>query len=239
MAASNENFQLTIPVMSPELRDKINKFKADMRGKYKKISNETTPQVDGTGRKIVGKRPDGLDYIIEAYMRESLDKHFPGWSWKSAAPLQFLGSEWVVAPVELGVIDENLLVFTISPPISWFYGCGSARIQYKSGKPHVAENIIDIDKNVKAANSNALKVAINRLTHIGDDIYGKRIEEDGAGSLEDVVLASGDAISFGRWVSNNNILRSEVCQICEVSSPVEIQNFKEALLKIKKAKGMK
>ena len=58
-----------------------------------------------------------------------------------------------------------------------FFSPGAARIQFKRGTPHTPENVIDIDKNVASANTNAFKRAINRLTNFGDDIYRKQIED--------------------------------------------------------------
>jgi hypothetical protein len=113
---------------SQALDEKIKAFRKDWYKRYKNISKEKTPQVDGSGRKIIDKRPDGLDYIIDAYMDECLDKHFPGWSWKRAGGLQFLGSEWVSADGELYIIDERLLALNIVPPYRVFWGCGAARI---------------------------------------------------------------------------------------------------------------
>ena len=75
-------------------------------------------------------------------MRECLDKHFPGWSWEAAAPLHFLGAEWVVAQGHLIIVDEHLIAFGIQPPIRKFYGVDSVRIQYGQGKPHTPENIV-------------------------------------------------------------------------------------------------
>ena len=42
---------------------------------------------------------------------------------------------------------------------------------------HTPENIVDIDKNVATANTNAFKRAVNRLCNIADDIYQKHIED--------------------------------------------------------------
>lgn len=235
------NFSIVLDT-SLVLKEKIKLFKNDWYNFYKKISKTKTPQVDGAGRKIVMKRPDGLDYIIDAYMDECLDKHFPGWSWKKAGGLNFLGSEYVVADGELWIIDERLLAFGISPPYRVYWGSGAARIQYKSGKPHTPENLVDIDKNVKAANTNAKKVAINRLTGIGDDVYAKRIEEEGAGSLEEVMIAAIEAgrggTEFGRWVQENKWMWGEIFTILGVKSIEEITDYKEAIKKVKKAKGV-
>jgi muramoyltetrapeptide carboxypeptidase LdcA involved in peptidoglycan recycling len=58
-----------------------------------------------------------------------------------------------------------------------FFSPGAARVQFKRGSPHTPENVVDIDKNVASANTNAFKRAINRLTNFGDDIYRKQVED--------------------------------------------------------------
>ncbi len=224
-------------VTTPEFKEKIETFNKDFYQKYKAISNESTPQVDGSGVKIIRKRPDNFDYIIEAYMRDCLDRHFPGWSWEAAAPMQVV-LNYLLAQGHLIIIDEHLLAFGISPPVRKFYGVGAARIQFKRDSPYTPENVVDIDKNAKSADSNALKYAINRLTRIGDDVYGKRIEEDGAGSYDDVLLANASASSFTQWVDSNKWRYSEIFQILKVKDMSEIVDFKEAYDRVKVAKGI-
>ena len=226
-------------IISDEFKAKVKAFNESFYQKYNEISKEQTPQVDGAGRKIIEKRPDGYDYIIESYMRDCLDRHFPGWSQTMVAPLHFLGSEWVVAQIELTIIDEHLLAFNINPPVRKFYGVDSVRIQYKKGLPHTPENIVDVGDNCKQAVTAALKYAINRLTHIGDDVYGKRIEGEGAGSYEDVVIATGDFTSFGHWIEQKKISWSEVKQILEVKELTEVTDWAKALVKVKAKKGIK
>lgn len=167
-------------------------FKAEWYKHLQSIASEVTPKVDDCGRGIIQRRPDGFDYIVESYMRDRLDYHFPGWSWESAAPLHFLGAEWVVAQGHLVIPDPYLAACGIQPPVRKFFGCDSVRIQYKtikqkdlSGKeakvslPHTPENIVDVGDNCKQANTAALKFSINRLCRIGDDVYGKRLEVSG------------------------------------------------------------
>jgi hypothetical protein len=226
-------------IVSAEFKERVRLFKEDFHRKYEEISKEVTPQVDGEGRKIIEKRPDGYDYIVEAYMRDCLDRHFPGWSWEAAAPLQFLGSEWVVAQGHLVIIDEHLLAFGINPPVRKFFGVDSVRIQFKRGTPHTPENIVDIGDNCKQANTAALKYAINRLTHIGDDVYGKRVEPEGAGTFESILEANPDADKFGHWVTQNKWSWGEIIQILGVKSMTEVADFGEAFKKVKEAKGIK
>jgi len=226
-------------IITNEFKAKVKAFNEDFYEKYHKIAMEETPQVDGGGRKIIEKRPDGYDYIVESYMRDCLDRHFPGWSWEAAAPLQFLGAEWVVAQGHLVIIDEHLLAFGINPPVRKFFGVDSVRIQFKKGLEHIPANIVDVGDCCKSANSAALKYAINRITHIGDDVYGKRIEYEGAGSYEDVVMATGDFTSFGHWIEKQKISWGEVMKILEVKELTEVKDWTEALKKIKEAKGIK
>lgn len=148
---------LTIPFFSPELQVKLEELRKEWYQQYKKISRQKTPVYDGSGRQIVKKRPDGKDYIDDAWMSDRLNKYFPGWSWEAAAPLHFLGSEWVVAQGHLIVIDEKLLAFGINPPLRKFYGVDAVRIQYKKDTPHTPENIVDVGDNCQSAVTGAKK----------------------------------------------------------------------------------
>ena len=121
-----------------------------------------------TPKAFIKKRPDGFDYVDEAYMRNELTKEYPAWSWSPAGdnPVQFLGAEWVIVTGVLRVNDNGVM--------REFYSPGSARVQFKRGKPHTAENVVDIDKNLASANTNGFKRAVNRLGYIADDVYRKQ-----------------------------------------------------------------
>ena len=228
--------ELLIP---SEFKERMEVFKKDFYEKYNCISKEVTPKVDGNGTNIIRKRPDGYDYIVESYMRDCLDRHFPGWSWEATTPVEFIGSEWVVVQGHLCIIDEHLIALGINPPIRKFFGIDSVRIQFKKNQPHTPENIIDVGDNCKQANTAALKYAINRLTHIGDDIYGKRIENEGAGSFEEVMNANPDSTNFMRWIDSHKIRFSEIFEILGVKGLTEITDYKSAMEKIKEIKGIK
>lgn len=222
-----------IVLYSPEFIKELRAFQEDWHKVYQDISAETTPKFDGTGKKIVDTRPDGYDYIEESYMRSCLDKHFPGWSWEAAAPLHFLGAEWVVAQGHLVIIDEHLIPFHINPPVRKFYGVDSVRIQFRKGLPHTPENIVDVGDNCKQATTAALKYAINRLTHIGDDIYGKRLEMVGAGSAEEIMNMVGanpdvQAQMFNEYIKNKRIPYSKVFSLLKIKSLAEITDYAQA-----------
>lgn len=227
-----------ITIYSPEFVQKIRLFKAEMHQFYTEIGEEETPAIDASGRKIIDKRPDGRDYIIEAYMRKKLDKYFPGWSLKMAAPLQFLGSDWVVAQVSLIILDENLLAMGVIPPYREFYGVDSVRIQFRKDSPHASENIIDVGDNCKQAVSAAFKYAINRLTNIGDDVYGKRMDLEGAGTIESVIMSGNGDSSIARqlcldYIRKRRILDSKVFKILSIENYSQVSNWQDAYKKIK------
>tara|TARA_Y100000401_G_scaffold108354_1_gene103556 strand:+ start:4872 stop:5543 length:672 start_codon:yes stop_codon:yes gene_type:complete len=133
-----------------------------LRAEKQRISGFTTPKPH------VKSRPDGLDYVEEKYMRDQLNEHFPIWSWE-IKNVEFLGSEWCIVTGELNIMDTSV-------PRK-FGSVGAARIQFKKNQEHIPENVIDIDKNIASANTNAFKRAINRLCNICDDVYRKQVED--------------------------------------------------------------
>ncbi len=223
--------------ITPEFLEQVKLFKEEMYQHHQQVSEEKTPQVDGSGKQIIKHRPDGRDYIEDSWMTDRLNKHFPGWSWERAGGLQFLGSEWVVADGMLCIIDESLLAFGINPPIRRYWAGDSVRIQFKKDMPHTMENIIDIGDNVQSAITGAKKRAINRLCGIGDDVYGKRIESEGAGDLEAVLITNPDQVKFFQWTQSHRLLASDVCKILNIKSIEEITNYKQSITDIKKYKG--
>jgi hypothetical protein len=227
-----------LPPPDAEFLERAKQLGEEMYHHYKKISHEETPRYDGSGRKIVDKRPDGFDYIIEGYMRERLNLHYPGWSWERGG-LQFLGSEWVVADGELVIPDTRLLGLGIIPPVRKYWAGGAARIQYRKDAPHTAENVVDISNNIKGAVSAAFKKAINSLTGIGDDVYGKRIDEEGMTSdIADLFTGSAaDIALFGEFVKSKKLPWSRVFQILGVESLTKVTDFREAYNKIKEVTG--
>lgn len=230
----------TIEEYSPEFQEQVKKFKKEWADSLHKVAQEETPAYDGQGKKIIKQRPDGYNYIIESYMRDCLDRNFPGWSWEMAAPLHFLGAEWIVAQGHLIIIDEHLLAFGIIPPVRKFYGTDSVRIQYRTGTLHEPSNIVDVGDNCKQAVTAAMKYAINRLTHIGDDVYNKRIESEGAGSLQDLFDANPDLVNFLAVCKEAGFLVSTIWKIANTTKLSEIEDYKilyEKLVEYRKSGG--
>lgn len=175
-------------------------FSDDLRRKASKMRSELPTPKKHWKRKS-GGTGGSYDYVEEAVMRSSLDEHFPTWSWIPAGtkPVEFLGSEWVFVCGSL-VIDDHGEKRT-------FFSPGAQRVMFKSGQPHTPENVIDIDKNLRAANSNALKGAINRLTRLHDDVYHKvdlSLTEEQIESFKDLLKhADGGMVQQIKIMINN------------------------------------
>tara|TARA_R110002020_G_scaffold96753_2_gene231363 strand:- start:5000 stop:5668 length:669 start_codon:yes stop_codon:yes gene_type:complete len=168
--------------MSKKTTDIVNTNEMELSLEIRKnTSFEKTPK-----KMIYQKGVDGFDYVKEEYMRTKLDHLYPDWSWLPAPnqPVQFLGSEWVITSGVLEITDEA------SQRKRRFYSPGAARIQFKKNQPHTAENVIDIDKQVASANSYAFKRAVNRATHIADDVYRKQVRLDFISDIQEKVFLS-------------------------------------------------
>lgn len=224
-----------VPI-TQEFLDKVTIFKEDMYKHHQEISKEKTPKVDGTGKPIRSFK-GSQEYVEDSWMRDRLNKHFPGWSWDKAGDIQFLGSEWVVADGTLTIIDESLLALGIVPPVRRYWAGDSVRIQFKKDMPHIPENVIDIGDNVQSAITGAMKRAINRLTGICDDVYGKRVESEGAGDLEAVLLTNIDQTKFFKWIESHKLLASDIMRILGIKDLDQITDYQNAADSIMKAKG--
>lgn len=155
-----------LQIYSADFLDRIDGLKQTIREKHMRISNEPTPAI------MVERRPDGFDYIKERYLREGLNQEFPMWSWTGSGEIAVVpptGAEWVMVSGTLEINDEGI-------PRS-FWGPGAARVKFKKGQPHTPENLIDLDKDIASANSNAFKRCVNRLCNIGDDVYKKTMTQ--------------------------------------------------------------
>ena len=130
-------------------------MKTDMLvSKHQQVSETPTPQ-------DVVKSKNGFDYVDEGYMRWRLNQHYPIWSWE-VVKYETLGDKAIVVHGRLKIMDEGV-------PRS-FDSVAAHRIAVaRSGSGYV-----DLGNDLKAANSDAFKVAVNRLCNVADDVYRKQ-----------------------------------------------------------------
>tara|TARA_Y100000593_G_scaffold89028_1_gene172378 strand:+ start:1066 stop:1737 length:672 start_codon:yes stop_codon:yes gene_type:complete len=152
----------------PQQKPSAEVIESALREKHNTIGLMKTPS------KYKKRRPDGFDYVDEGYMRHQLNQHYPAWSWQ-IVDTEWLGSEWIIVRGELHIIDNGV-------PRK-YASIGATRIQFKRDKKtglpmeHSPDNVVDIDKNVATANTNAFKRAVNRLCDIANDVYKKSVED--------------------------------------------------------------
>ena len=127
---------------------------ANICDKHQWVSEAPTP------RDVVKSR-NGFDYVDEGYMRWRLNQHYPIWSWE-VVKYETLGDKAIVVHGRLKVVDEGV-------PRSFDAVAAHRIAQARSGSGYV-----DLGNDLKAANSDAFKVAVNRLCNVADDVYRKQ-----------------------------------------------------------------
>ena len=139
----------------PELN--YTKVIGDIAKRHEEISNTDTPAY------FISDKA-GMDYVEEGYMRSLLNKNFPLWNWE-IIKYEFLGDEWIVVHGKLSIYDGG---------VQRSY---DAIASHRIAKGRETGKYVDIGNDLKAANSDCFKVAVNRLCNIADDVYRKRIED--------------------------------------------------------------
>ncbi len=176
--------------------------------KHEDLSNMDTP------KPYIETRADGFDYVDEGYMRGLLNKHFPMWSWE-IRKYEILGDVEIIVHGKLTVVDEGLP--------RYFEAVASHRIAKN------AKGYVNISNNLKSANTDAFKVAVNRLCNIADDVYRKQVVDY---NLDDVQRANIEKILSG---IGDNELSDKIHD--EVDSlGINSQNYKQTIIKLNKMK---
>lgn len=165
--------QQSATTYSQEFLENINKIGDAIVAKHREIQQQETPKskIHKIGKKKKKVKWEDLEYVKEDYMKEQLNKYFKGlWSWVAVGNgsnvYERIGQ--VTYNGTLKIMDEGIL--------REFSACGASPIKIKSGQSPNYDTIINLDNDVKAANTQAFKKAINMLTNICDDVYGKDIE---------------------------------------------------------------
>jgi len=135
---------------------KINKsVHKDIISRHKELSEATTPNAYVESKQ-------GFDYVDEAYMRHLLNKNFPIWSWE-IKNYELLGDAVIVVSGRLTIEESGV--------VRYFDALASHRI----AKSRQSGDYVDIGNDMKSANSDCFKVAVNRLCNIADDVYRKQV----------------------------------------------------------------
>ena len=127
----------------------------NLQSKHDFVSNIPTP-------KVFVKDKGGFDYVDEAYMRNQLNSHYPIWKWE-IIKYEFIGDKVISLHGRLTIVDHGIE--------RHFDSVAAHRIASNS------KGYVDLGNDLKAANSDCFKVAVNRLCNIADDVYRKLIPD--------------------------------------------------------------
>ena len=125
----------------------------NLQSKHDFVSNIPTP-------KVFVKDKGGFDYVDEAYMRNQLNAHYPIWKWE-IIKYEFMGDKVISLHGRLTIVDHGVE--------RYFDSVAAHRIATNQ------KGYVDLGNDLKAANSDCFKVAVNRLCNIADDVYRKLI----------------------------------------------------------------
>ena len=123
--------------------------------KHEKVSQLDTPN-------YYIKQQQGFDYVDEGYMRHLLNLHYPIWKW-DIIKYEFIGDKSIAVHGRLTIVDNGVE--------RHFDSIDAHRIASND------KGYVDIGNDLKSANTDCFKVAVNRLCNIADDVYRKRIED--------------------------------------------------------------
>ena len=126
-----------------------------LQSKHEFVSKIPTP-------KVFVKDKGGFDYVDEAYMRNQLNSHYPIWKWE-IRKYEFIGDKVISLHGRLTIVDHGVE--------RHFDSVAAHRIATNQ------KGYVDLGNDLKAANSDCFKVAVNRLCNIADDVYRKIIPD--------------------------------------------------------------
>lgn len=155
--------------------DNIKKALSDLTNQHSTISDMTTP-------KAYIKKKMGLDYVEIGYMKAIADKEFPGWSWEILNS-EALGSAAYVVHGRLKWYDNG--VMRTGDMVA------AHRIQTKKGS---TTEFVDVGNDIKSANTDCMKKALNMYMNIADDVYRNQYEDPELSDeqIEEIIKLAGD-----------------------------------------------
>ena len=176
-----------------------------LQSKHNNVSNIPTP------RAFV-KDKGGFDYVDEAYMRNQLNSHYPIWKW-DIIKYEFVGDKAIIIHGRLTIVDHGVE--------RHFDSVAAHRIASNQ------KGYVDIGNDLKAANSDCFKVAVNRLCNIADDVYRKQIP-DLSLSLEQI----SNITDLSQEVGNYETIEPKL-----QDSSINSMNYEATIRKLQNLKG--
>ena len=138
----------------------FNRQALEIKARHNGVSKETTSPL--YVQKRPGKGGGTFDFVNEGYMRQILNENYPVWAWE-VMKYEFLGKEAVAVHGRLMIVENG------QPRYFDALAAHQMSVSRESGA------YIDLGNDMKSANTEAFKVACNRLCNISDDVYRKSV----------------------------------------------------------------
>ena len=179
----------------------------EVTNQHSKVSDMKTPKA--FVRKVMG-----LDYVEIGYMKAIADKEFPGWSWEIINS-EALGSAAYVVHGRLKWYDNG--VMRIGDMVA------AHRIQIKKGTNN---EFVNVGNDIKSANTDCMKKALNMYMNIADDIYKNQFEDPELTTIQiDQLRVYADEISQSKLETINKLIEDGI---------INNSNYKGSLAKLKR-----
>ena len=178
-----------------------------LQSKHNNVSSISTP-------KAFVKDKGGFDYVDEAYMRHQLNTHYPMWTWE-IIKYEFVGDKAIVIHGRLAITDHGIN--------RHFDSVAAHRIATNQ------KGYVDIGNDLKAANSDCFKVAVNRLCNIADDVYRKRIPDL---ELDPAQMEHVEELS--KEIGNFDVIEPKLQDLA-----INSMNYEATIMKLKQMQGEK
>ena len=154
--SKDENLTI-ISGMLPEIQEHL----THVTELHKRVSEEKTPPIY-VETKENKQTQQKFSYVKIGYLKAKAEEHYPGWSWE-IINTEALGTE----------------AYVVHGRLKWF-DCGIQRTgdmvaAHRIQRSKKTGNFLDIGNDIKAANTDCMKKAINMFLNISDDVYNNQI----------------------------------------------------------------
>lgn len=168
---------------SQEFLEKADEYKRRLENeaqewnkKMNEISNKEVPNIAkssfGDAKKKEKIRWNDLEFVEGWWMEKQMDELFPGWSNDAPPGSIHPHAPIITAHARLLVPEKILMYYGIFPPYRIFSSTIHELVKVsKESNIMDYKNWVSLAHDSTSAGTKALKVCINRLCHIGDEVY--------------------------------------------------------------------
>lgn len=158
-----------------ELKRRLESEAKEWNEKMNRISNAEVPKIARSSFGDAKKdrvRWDDLEFVEGWWMEKQMDELFPGWSNDAPPGSIHPHAPIITAHARLLVPEKMLMHYGIFPPYRIFTATIHELVKVaKEANIMDYKNWISLAHDSTSAGTKALKVCINRLCHIGDEVY--------------------------------------------------------------------